>query len=163
MSQGILAKIAAALTDIVTPDSSHVTLSAFEDELVGKNDSGDTLYWMQARRYTQQTTDATNTVPTGAYVAVSEGQVVLVRARVVARVSNLSAALGVEMWGIYRRASGGNVGIVGSLQGTVQEDSASAPSFTLVADTGNQRVNAQVTGVAAQVWNWKVEIVGFAY
>lgn len=163
MTQGLLLKQAAALSDIVTPDSDHVTASAYNDELVTKNDSGDVMYIPQFRNYTQQTTDATNTVPTGAYVAVAEGQVVFVEVIVIARRSDLSAALGVRQWVIARRASGGNVTLVGSVQGTVQEDSASAPTFALVADTGNQRVNAQVTGVAAQTWNWTVRIMGVIY
>lgn len=163
MTQGLLIKQAAALSDIVTPDSTHVALSAYNDEIVSKNDSGDVLYFPHFRNYTQQTTDATNTVPTGAYVSVAEGQVVFVKAIVIARRSDLSAALGVEMWVIARRATGGNVTLVGSVQGTVQEDSASAPTFSLVADTSNQRVNAQVTGVAAQTWNWQVRIMGIIY
>lgn len=163
MTQGLLIKQAAALTDIASPDSTHVTLSSYADEIVAKNDTPETLYFEHYRRYTQQTTNNTNTVPTGAYVAVAVGQVVLVKARVVARKSDLAAALGVEMWVVARRASGGNVTLVGSVQGTVQEDSASAPSFTLVADTSNQRVNAQVTGVTSETWNWQVDITGLIY
>lgn len=162
MSNGIVLKQASALADIETPDSTHVTLSAYNDELVSKDDTN-TYYYEQWRRYTQQTTDATPAVPTGAYVAVAEGQVVLVKARVVARQSTLASALGVEMWVIARRASGGNVTLVGSAQGTPQEDNGASPTFTLVADTGNQRVNAQVTGVVAETHNWQVDILGLIY
>lgn len=162
MSIGIILKQASALSDISTPDSTHVTLSSMNDELVTKDDTN-TFYHEQWRRYTQQTTNNSNTVPTGAYVSVAEGQVVLVKAKVIARQSTLASALGVEMWVIARRASGGNVTLVGTVQGTVQEDNGGAPTATLVADTVNQRVNVQVTGITAETHNWQVDVYGLIY
>lgn len=162
-SLGFLAKIASVLSDIVTPDASHINLSAFNGELVAKDSDDNVLYWPQSRQYTQQTTDATPTVPTGAYVAVAEGEIVLVKARIIARQSTLASGLGVEMWVIARRATGGNVTIIGTAQGTVQEDNGASPTVTLVADTVNQRINAQVTGVASETWSFLIDIVGLTY
>ena len=66
--------------------------------------------------------------------------------------------MGVVMWGVFRRATAGDVTLVGSLQGTVQEDSGGAPTFALTVDTGTQSVDVDVTGVAAQIWNWTITL-----
>ncbi len=153
----------SAVTDIPTPASGRFNVASVGDELVAKDDSGNVLYFQHWRRYTQQTTNNTNTVPSGAYVSVAEGKVVLVKAKVVGRQSTLASALGVEMWVIARRASGGNVTLVGTVQGTAQEDNGGTPAATLVADTVNQRVNVQVTGITAETWDWEVDITGMVY
>lgn len=117
--------------------------------------------WSDVRgmtRVTQQTTDATATAPTGASVDIAEGEVIWVRAIVTGRIADLSAAIGGTVEGVFRRATGGNVTLVGSLTSTQQEDSAASPAFTLVADTSNQQVDVQVTGVASETWNWQIEL-----
>lgn len=159
----ILIRQVSALSDLPTVASGDFLISAINDDIVMKDDSQNVLYREGWRRYTQQTTNNTPAVPTGAYVSVSEGQVVLVKLKGVGRIANLSAAIGVELWGVFRRASGGNVTLVGSLQGTAQEDSGGTPAITLVADTVNQRVNAQVTGITAETWNFQVDITGLVY
>lgn len=103
---------------------------------------------------TVQTTDAT--VTDIATIALAEGDAITVRATITGAIADYSAALGVVLSATFRRATGGNVTLVGSVQGTVQEDSASAPTATLAADTGNQTIDIRVTGVAAQTWNWSV-------
>lgn len=159
----IILKQAASLSDLPTVASGDYLISALNDAPVEKDDSQNIIYRESWRRYTQQTTNNTPTVPSGAYVSVSEGQVVLVKLKGLGRIADLSAAVGVEVWGVFRRASGGNVTLVGSLQGTAQEDSGGTPAITLVADTVNQRVNAQVTGVTAETWNFQVDITGLVY
>lgn len=100
------------------------------------------------------TSDATAT--TAASVSMAEDTAYLVTAHIVGAQDDYSDALGVFIWGVFKRASGGNVTLVGSLQGTVQEDSSASPTATLTANTTNQTVDIDVTGVAAEDWSWRV-------
>lgn len=154
-----------AISDIPTPDSTHLSIGAVGNEIVTKSSDADVFYQEIWRRYTQQTTDATPTVPSGASSPViAEGKAAIVKVKALGRRSDLSAALGIEVWVIVRRASAGNVTIVGSQQpATAQEDSASTPAFNLVANTGTQKIDAQVTGVAGQTWDWQIDITSSSY
>lgn len=105
------------------------------------------------------TTDATQT--TIESVAVAEDQAVVIRAEVVGAIDTYASAIGISVWGVFRRASAGNVTLVGSLQGTAQEDDADTPAITLTANTTNQTVDVNVTGIASETWTWaaKVEVL----
>lgn len=140
-----------------TPASGdHIIYPHTDDKLYHKTDNGNEIDLTAGRSktYTQQTTDATLT--TVATVPLAETETWFVKAVVIADKSDQSAALGVEMWGVFRRATAGNVTLVGALQGSVQEDSGSAPTFALTVDTGSQTVDVNVTGVAAETWDWTI-------
>lgn len=99
------------------------------------------------------TTDATQTTLFSHEVA--EGETVVFWASVVGQIANLSASAGRVLWVVARRASGGNVTLVGSVQGdSIQEDSAGTPAITLDVDTSTQTVRIRVTGIASETWTW---------
>lgn len=102
----------------------------------------------------KNTTDATATVV--ASISVAEVQSVFVKAYFNGRKDDATAAIGREVSGTFRRASGGNVTLVGALQGAAQTDGVT-PAATLVANTTTQTVDLQVTGIAAQNWSWEVK------
>lgn len=110
------------------------------------------------RIITTTTSDASATVPSGATVGVTEDQIVHIKAIVTAYVSDMSAGLTAVVQGGYRRATGGNVTLIGSLDSVLNEDSTSSPTVTLYANTTNQTVGVQITGVASETWNWTIRI-----
>ncbi len=151
--------LAEGTTKPGTPDTGdHYIYPHTDNKLYYKADDGLEIELIagRPRTVTQQTTDATLTTVTTVAVAVDE--VWFVKAIVTANIADYSAALGVEMWGVFRRATGGDVTLVGTLVGTVQEDSGSAPTFALTVDTGTQTVDVNVTGVAAETWDWTITL-----
>ena len=157
-NHGVL-KLKEGATKPGTPDTGiHLVYPHTDNKLYHKPDTGDEIDLTAGRTklYTQQTTDATLT--TVVALAIAETETWLVKANVVADIADQSAGLGVVMWGVFRRATAGDVTLVGSLQGTVQEDSGAAPTFALTVDTGTQSVDVNVTGVAAEVWNWTITL-----
>lgn len=88
-------------------------------------------------------------------IPLSEGEAIHVRVTVVGKIADLSAAAGNHAWVVARRAAAGNVTIVGSSQGTTQEDSAGTPAIAFAADTTNQTVDIRVTGITAETWTWE--------
>ena len=142
-----------------TPGTGYHRVYALNDNnLYYKNDTGDAIPITGNRSaiITQQTTDATVTTVTT--VSVAEASAVIVKVRAIAARADYSAALGREAWAVFRRATAGNVTAVGTSQGTGQEDSAGSPTVTFAADTGNQTVDINVTGIAATTWNWTLYI-----
>jgi len=55
-----------------------------------------------------------------------------------------------------RRASGGNVTLVGAVVANI--NSSSAATFTCDVDTGTQTMRVRVTGVAATTYNWNTHV-----
>jgi len=106
------------------------------------------------RQAAVQTTDAT--VTDIATIAVAEDEAFVVEGRIVAIEDDGSESVGGTFMGVFRRDTGGNVTLVGSVTTDVQHDSGGAPTFTLAADTTNQTIDIQVTGVAATTMNWVV-------
>lgn len=103
-----------------------------------------------------QTTTSDGNAKTIEEIKLAEGQALTIEAIITGTKDDYSASLGVVLSATFRRASGGNVTLVGAVQGTVQEDSASAPTATIAADTTEQAVDINVTGVASENWNWSV-------
>jgi len=101
-----------------------------------------------------QTTDAT--VTTIASVSVAEDQALVVDGIIVGVQDDHSEAVGGRFMAVFRRATAGNVTLVGSVDSSVQEDSGGAPTFTLDADTSSQTARIRITGVAATNINWVV-------
>lgn len=142
-----------------TPGTGYHRLYATsENNLYYKSDTGSEIPVTGNRSavYTQQTTDATVTTVTT--VSVAEATAVIVKVRAVAAKADYSAALGLEAWAVFRRATAGNVTAVGSTQGTVQEDDGGSPTVAFAADTGNQTIDVNVTGIAATTWNWTLYV-----
>lgn len=107
---------------------------------------------------TVQTTDATQT--TVASIAVPEDVAVTVQAIVTGAIDDYSATVSRNFSGAFRRASGGDVTLVGALTGgATQEDSSGTPAITMQADTTAQAVDVDVTGIAAETWNWRCYLI----
>lgn len=102
------------------------------------------------------TTNATATTLTNGTVAIAELAGAMIKAEVMGMKSDGTAGAWVTKEGGYRRASGGNITLIGSVNGTTQEDSAGTPAINLVINTSAspQVVEVQVTGIAAETWNW---------
>jgi hypothetical protein len=99
------------------------------------------------------TTDATMT--TLQSFTVEENEIVSVDAVMSGGRDDESAGIGGRITATARRATAGNVTLVGS-DVLLYEDSASGPTFTVDVDTGTQTLRIRVTGVAAQNWRWKI-------
>lgn len=97
-----------------------------------------------------QTTDAT--VTTLASVSLAELESVTLKGTISAAQSDHTNMVGGDFMISARRASGGNVTLVGSVVTNV--NSSSAATFTCDVDTGTQTVRVRVTGVAATTYNW---------
>lgn len=149
-------KTYASVADIPNASSSeHFRMGIVGTEIVGKDSAGNVYYFSNDLRPSANTT-TTNATPTVAFSSpvLPEGSAMYIRVYVVGRVSNLSAAIGGYVEGVFRRASGGNIGLVDTTNSLLKEDSASAPTASLAANTGSQKADFSVTGVAAQTWTW---------
>lgn len=101
------------------------------------------------------TTNATATVI--GTISVPELKVYTVQGRIAGTKADYSAACGGTFSATVRRASGGNVTLVGSVVTSVQEDSGASPTFTVAVNTTDQTIEILVTGVAAETYLWKAE------
>lgn len=101
-----------------------------------------------------QTTDATATTLYSR--VVDENTAIILSGHIVGAQSDYSAAAGNRVQAVVRRASGGNVTLVGSVQGdtTQEDDGVGTPAITIDVDTGTQTVRVRVTGIASETWNW---------
>ena len=127
------------------------------DEQVHQASNGSLNGGRRTNVYTATTSDATPKVMAQIPVAVLEALTVTVT--VVGKKADATAACHVSQWAGFRRASGGNVTLVGALQGTTIEDSAGTPAIALSANTTAQTVDLTVTGIAAEAWGWEANVV----
>lgn len=97
-----------------------------------------------------QTTNATPTVL--ASVVVNQTESITLSGTITAAQSDHTNAVGGSFSITARRASGGNVTLIGSVVTNVQ--SSSTATFTCAVDTGTQTVRILVTGVAVTTYNW---------
>jgi hypothetical protein len=97
-----------------------------------------------------QTTNATPTVLVS--ILLNEAETITLNGSITAAQSNHSNAVGGTFCITARRATAGNVTLIGSVVTNVQ--SSSAATFTCAVDTGTQTVRVLVTGVAATTYNW---------
>lgn len=104
--------------------------------------------WRQAG---VQTTDATPTDLIS--IALAEGEMVILEARIGSVQSDFSDGFGSFVYAAARRAAGGNVTLVGTPIINILESDA-ATDVSVIADTVGQNIKIQVTGIAAQTWNW---------
>lgn len=103
-----------------------------------------------------QTTDAT--VTTLAAIPIAQAQTITLSGTLTAAQSDHSNALGGNFTITARRASAGNVTLIGAA--VVNVNTSSAATFTCDVDTGTQTIRVRVTGVAATTYNW---ICNFTY
>ena len=106
--------------------------------------------------YRAATSDAT--VKTMFRVRLAAGESVRVGASVVGNRSDATAAASRDFSGLFRRQAGGNVTLVGVLQGGATQTDGVTPAINLVANTTDQTVDLNVTGVAAQAWEWQAKV-----
>jgi len=107
----------------------------------------------------------TNATPTVAYsISLGQGRVSFIQAKAIATESDLSHLQALDIQAGFRRASGGNV--TKATSGTNVGFSISngdftgtKPSIDLVANTGNQTIDVQVTGKSATTINWYIELL----
>lgn len=100
------------------------------------------------------TTDATITNLITYTVAELVG--VTIRGRFVAAKTDKTAAAGGFFRVTFRRATGGNVTLVGLGYLELEEDSSGAPNITFDVDTGSQQGRVRWQGIAAENWGVKV-------
>lgn len=103
---------------------------------------------------TVQTTDATPTQISA--VPVDESSAVTIVGRLIGLRNDATESIGGQFYGTFHRPTGSSVSLVGSLVIDLNEDSSGSPSFTIIADTGNEAASLTVTGEAAKTFNWKV-------
>jgi len=108
-------------------------------------------------------TTTNNTTTTIASIAVAELQAMTITVTVTGSKSDYSASCGGTLTAVVRRASGGNVTLVGSVTTDIHEDSGGSPTFTLDVDTGTQTARIRVTGISAEDWLWKCRYETLAY
>lgn len=97
-----------------------------------------------------QTTDATQT--TLFSIVLNQLESITLKGTITAAQSDHTNMVGGDFEICARRASGGNVTLVGSVIDNV--NSSSAATFTCDVDTGTQTIRVRVTGVAATTYNW---------
>lgn len=137
-----------------------VTLVWVYDVKAGATTILDTDTFLDARQFiniadataAMATANATATII--ASIPIAEGEAATIILDFVGAKSDYSAACGTTISGTVRRAVGGSVTIVGSPTVTTWEDSAGSPTGSIVAAATT--LDAKVTGVAAEDWNWRV-------
>jgi hypothetical protein len=88
---------------------------------------------------------------------IAVGQACIIKAKVLGRKDDATAAAGIEKIATFRRQSAGNVTLVGAVQGTTQTDGVT-PAITISANTTNQTAEVTVAGIAAQTWVWECSV-----
>jgi hypothetical protein len=103
------------------------------------------------------TSDNTATVIFSSPV-VAVGESLVIKALIVGRKSDATAAAGIEKVAVFRRQSAGNITLVGSVQGTTQTDGVT-PAITIAVNTTAQTAEVKVTGITAETWLWEAHVV----
>lgn len=98
-----------------------------------------------------------DTLTTAIQLAIAEGQMVRVRASVLARMSDGSKHQTFEISGCFYRNSGGDV----TIEGVPQDIAAHGSDYEvdLVVNTSAQTVDLKVQGVSAETIDWKCRLV----
>ena len=99
-----------------------------------------------------QTTDATATVLLS--IPLAEGEAVSGRAIITGSQDDETDALGAVVEFAARRASAGNVTLVGTAARNILESTANT-DITVAANTTDQVFEIRVTGIAAENWRWE--------
>lgn len=148
--------------DVVGPSSSTDGAIALFDGTTGKllKNSGwiieDAPAGYTGSEYIQvkdvvQTTDATATDLV--QISLGEDEMLMMEVMVNGFQSDFSDSISATVKCKFTRQTAGNVTSGPNPDIWISESDA-ATDVTIVADTGNQEATIQVTGVAAQTWNW---------
>lgn len=102
----------------------------------------------------QSSVQTTDDIPTNLIsVSVAEGEMVTLFVRLGGFQSDFSDAISGSILAGSRRATGGDVTLIGTPVIDILE-SDSNTDVTVTVDTGTQALLIQVVGIAAQTWNW---------
>jgi len=99
-----------------------------------------------------QTTDAT--VTNLATILVNQGEMVTVQGIINGFRSTFAEAIGVRFLASARRATGGNIILIGLPIIESVEDSTGQPNVQIDADTGTQTLRIRVQGEGSKTFNW---------
>lgn len=143
-STGTLDMVNCAFIDYSTANPVGYSVNKFPSS-AGYN--GSEVYQAQAQAHT---TD--DTVTTLFSVVVNELESITMSGTISASKSDHTDSCGGNFVITARRASGGNVTLVGVVIANV--NSTSTATFTADVDTGTQTVRVRVTGIAATTYNW---------
>lgn len=116
-------------------------------QLIGSGFTGSQQYTGQAGL---QTTN--NTIQTLAAVVVNQTESITLSGTITAAQSDHSNMIGGNFLICARRASGGNITLIGTVLTNIK--SSSAATFTCDVDTTSQSARIRVTGVASTTYNW---------
>lgn len=142
-----------------TPASGKAVVYAKTDGKVYSKDDAGTEYNLTVQlpesgmpvTATATTTDATLTDLLS--IAVAEASSVAVRVMVTAHKADLSASYAIDVFLHARRATAGNVTLIGTpVENTLTD---ALVDVTIFADTTAQTVDIQVTGIVAETWKWR--------
>lgn len=115
---------------------------------------------VQVEKYTLQahitTTDATTT--TVMAIPVAEKTVLHLNLMGIGTRDDLTDSLFIFEQNGWRRATSGNVAAFGTANRYESHDSSGSPTVTVNADTANQTIDIDVTGIAAQDWTWYMTV-----
>jgi len=110
-------------------------------------------YTGSQREYRQSAIQTTDATPTDIVsVSLAEGEMISIEARINAYKSDFTESLVARVFTGARRGTGGNVVIINSNL-DIFEDSAGAPTVTVNADVGNQKIDIRFVGEAAKEYN----------
>lgn len=125
--------------------------------LIADSTAASGLAWSSAPATLEATLSTSDATPTDliAY-PVAQLQAVTIRGRFVAAKTDKTAMASGFFRAGFRRASGGNVTMVGSSYLEIEEDSGGAPMINFAADVANQTGDIIWVGVAGENWQIKV-------
>jgi len=105
------------------------------------------------REYRQSSIQTTDATPTDIVsIALAEGEMISVEARINAYRSDFTEALVARVFTGARRGTGGNVVVINSNL-DIFEDSSGSPTITVNADVGNQTLDIRFAGEALKTYN----------
>lgn len=107
----------------------------------------------------------TNATPAVAYsVPLGQGRASFIQAKAIAIQSDFSHSQSLDIQAGFRRASGGNVtkSTPANNRGFLISSgdfTGASPDIDLVANTSSQTIDVQITGKAATIINWYIELL----
>lgn len=105
------------------------------------------------------TVSTTNATPTEiAVIDGAETDRFKLRVEVLAFQDDESDIVSGNIEGVFYRNNAGNITQVGTTQDNLYTNSAGSPTVAFTANASNQQVDIDVTGVAAENWDWTVYI-----
>jgi hypothetical protein len=156
-ASGSLTSLAAATNGQLVIGSTGVdpvvaTLTAGSGVTI-TNGAGSITVATNADGFVTSTVQTTNATPTTLFsLTLGANNAANIFANVVGTISDYSATLVGTANGGARRAGAGAI-LIGSPTVNYTEDSAGAPNLDIIISGNN--VIVQVTGIAAQTWNWR--------